>query len=407
MHENRVVRSPFYLLVRYKKNLTMPMNILNIILVIMLAWVGSVQAESDDPSALNYFSSNYQEARNKFLDAAHATGARIESIQHPVISPEGIPLFVDVVSIGAEDSDTILVLGSGTHGVEGFAGSGIQTGLLQQDIASALKPGTGLVMIHGINPYGFAHLRRMNEDNVDLNRNFVDHGKPHPTNHGYHELAKSIAPEHISFWRDTLTHLSLFWYRIQHGKDDLQQAITGGQYAYPQGLFYGGNSAIWSNKTVRTIARHYLAKAKRVVFVDIHTGLGPYGIAELILNVPEDSPAFKHAEAMWGHRVKSTVSGEAVSEHLHGTLKLALPRMLPNAEVTAVSLEFGTYPAMEVFWALRSENWLYHHGGKENTDAEEIKADLLRVFYPNTPDWKQQVWEQGRDIVEQALGKLQ
>ena len=38
-------------------------------------------------------------------------------------------------------------------------------------------------MIHALNPFGFAHLRRANEDNVDLNRNFVDHeGGNYPEN---------------------------------------------------------------------------------------------------------------------------------------------------------------------------------------------------------------------------------
>ena len=77
--------------------------------------------------------------------------------------------------------------------------------------------------------------------------------------------------------------------------------------------------------------------------------------------------------------------------------------MLPAAEVTAVSLEFGTFSAMKVFWALRSENWLHHYGGKDHPETEKIKSELRRVFYPDSDDWKQLVWFQGKEVTEQAL----
>jgi hypothetical protein len=144
-----------------------------------------------------------------------------------------------------------------------------------------------------------------------------------------------------------------------------------------------------------------------VVFIDFHTGLGGYGQAEVILNVPQESPSYKRAVEWWGDSVKSTARGEAVSVHIHGSLKLAVPKMLPNSEVTAVSLEFGTFSRIKVFWALRAENWLHHHGNIKHPDATEIKASLLNVFYPDKADWKLQVWKQGKEVVEQALANLQ
>ncbi len=380
----------------------------SIVILGIFVWIGCVQAEQTELRTSTYFSSDYQEARSKFLEASTAIGAKIESFKNPNSGPEGEPLYTDVALIGPKDAKSILVLVSGTHGVEGFAGSGIQTGLLQEGIASCLKPNMSIVMIHAINPYGFAHLRRFNEDNVDLNRNFVDHTKPYPQNKGYEELANAINPKSISFWSNVKTTFRLFWYRLKNRKNKLAIAVSGDQYTHPQGIFYGGQFEIWSNKTIRTIANRYLSNAERVVVVDFHTGLGPYGNAEVILNEKEDSPAYKRAVEWWGDsRVKSTVGGESVSVHLQATLKLAFPRMLPNAEVTAVSLEFGTLPAMKVFWALRAENWLHHHGGKGHPDAKRIKDDLLRAFYPDKDDWKSQVWKQGKEVVEQALVCLQ
>jgi hypothetical protein len=365
-------------------------------------WAGKEQTETE---AMQYFSANYLEARQKFLDASRAAGADLEHIRNPHTGPQGEPLFTDVALIGPRDANTFLVLSSATHGVEGFTGSAIQTGLLQEGFGE-LPPDTGLLFIHAINPYGFAHLRRFNEDNVDLNRNFVDHSKPYPANPGYEALADAISPASLSMWANARSTMKFFWYGLTNGRDALKQAISGGQYNHPQGLFYGGRQEAWSNKTIRAMADKYLGSAKRVVLVDFHTGLGPYGHGEVIMNESEQSPAYGRAVTWWGDRVRSSVSGDSVSIHLETTLKLGFSSMLPDTEITAVSLEFGTVEPKRVFFALRAENWLHHHGSPDLPRAKEIKEDLLRVFYPEQDDWRIQVWEQGKTVTRQVLQQL-
>ena len=174
-----------------------------------------------------------------FLDACADAGAMHECFRNPRADPQGEPLHTDVALLGRRDARNALVLCSGTHGVEGFAGSAIQTGLLREGIGSRLGPETSILMIHAINPFGFAHLRRANEDNVDLNRNFIDHTRPHPASLDYDALADILAP---TAWWPLATGASiarLLIHRITRGKAALQAAITGGQYTHPQGLFYG------------------------------------------------------------------------------------------------------------------------------------------------------------------------
>jgi hypothetical protein len=354
-----------------------------------------------DKTTTDYFSADYTEARGKFLDACHAAGASVESFKNPKTGPEGDELYTDVAFLGPGDAKNVLALGSGTHGVEGFCGSAIQTGLLRDGIAERLGPGLRIVMIHAVNPYGFAHLRRFNEDNVDVNRNFVDHSKPHPKNSGYDALADAIELETYSALERTASLLRLMFHLVVDGKKKLQRAISGGQYNHPQGLFYGGQSESWSNKTVRAIVQRHLYNAARVAFIDIHTGLGPYGHGEIITGKPPGSQAYQRAVKWWGERIRPP--GDSVSVKITGPIKLAFPGMLPASEVTAVTLEFGTVPPLEVFKAMQAENWLHHHGGKRNPLADEIKADMRRVFYPDTDDWKALVWPQGKEVVEQAL----
>ena len=354
-----------------------------------------------------YFPSSYRVARQRFLDAARASGGRIESIRNPHSGPDDEPLFMDILSLGREDAAAALVVSSGTHGVEGFAGSGIQTRLLSEGIASRLPPDVSLLMVHGINPYGMAHLRRFNEDNVDLNRNFRDHSTPPPANDGYEALADALGPVSISFWPEVASWSRLLWFTVTSGPDAFQAAASQGQYSHPQGIFHGGTFETWSNVTIRSLVPRYLANAKRVVVVDLHTGLGEYGCAEVILNVRDDSPEYQRAVTIWGPELtRTTVKGDSVSPHLDASLKLALPRMLPGVEVTAVSLEFGTVPVLEVLKALRADNWLHHHGGSHHPRAEELKTCLLRAFHPGTRDWEESVWEKGRDAIERALASL-
>jgi len=354
--------------------------------------------------AINYFSSTYNEARKKFLDAAHRSNAQIENIKHPLDGPNGEPLYTDIAVIGSSDAKNSLVLISGLHGVESFTGSAIQTGFLHDEIASSLAPDISVLFIHAINPYGFAHLRRFNEDNIDLNYNFSDHSKPSPKNPGYEKLADAIAPKSVSFWPEIVSWSRLLCYMIIKGEKELEIAITGGQYTHPKGLFYGGRFETWSNRTIREITHRYLSNKNRVVVIDFHTGLGGFGNAEIILNVPEESNIYKRAIAIWGsERVKTTVTGKALGTQLTWSLKLAFQKMLPNTEITAVSLEYGTFPPMKVFKALRLENWLHHYCEENHPKAQKIKAELLKVFYPNTEDWKLQVWQQGKEIVDQAL----
>jgi hypothetical protein len=358
-----------------------------------------------------YFSSSYQSARESFLNAARDAGGSIQSLQNPNTGPDGGTLFTDVALFGPGHASTFLVVSSGTHGVEGFAGSGIQTGLLREGIVSGLPPDVGLLMIHAINPYGFAHLRRWNEDNVDLNRNFLDHDGEHPENPQYAALAHAIAPTSISFWSEAASWFEILRFLFRHGLRNTDVAVSGGQYDYPKGLFYGGRPRTWSNQTIRSIAGEYLSGAERVVVIDIHTGRGEYGKATILSNVQDTSDEFSRTLSIWGgaggaDAVESTVTGEAVSPHLHASVKLAFTEILPEAEVTAATLEFGTFRNIPLFKALRLENWLHHHGRSEDPRAPKIKASLLRCFYPDSDEWKAVVWTRGKEVVEQALDWL-
>jgi Protein of unknown function (DUF2817) len=201
---------------------------------------------------LNSYPATYQEARNGFRDAALHIDAQLE--EHIVISyPEyGGDLTIDVALAGATQPAWSLVVSSGLHGVEGFFGSAIQTAYLRNYFDGSLKEfGGQLVFIHSLNPYGFSALRRVNEDNVDLNRNFLLPGEPYGgASRAYAQLNDFLNPAAVP--QRVNTYLpQVLWEIYRVGLPALKQAVAEGQYEYPNGIFFGGHKTARSTEIVQ------------------------------------------------------------------------------------------------------------------------------------------------------------
>jgi hypothetical protein len=84
-------------------------------------------------------------------------------------------------------------------------------------------------------------------------------------------------------------------------------------------------------------------------------------------------------------------------------MKLAFPNLLSEAEVTAVTVDFGTSSAIKVFLAMRDANWLHYHGNPSTSRGKRIKAALRQAFYPEDDDWKQMVWSGAKQVVYKAI----
>ena len=352
------------------------------------------------------FSADYPQARGKFLAAARAAGGALESTTHPERGPDGGELATDVAWFGPRAAERVLVMISATHGVEGFCGSGAQVDWLLRGEAGRLAPGVAVLMIHAINPYGFAWLRRVTHENVDLNRNWIVFNAPLPANLGYNVLADAICPTEWSDEVQTRTAHALGAFAAEHGFPALQQAISGGQYHHPKGVFFGGDAPTWSRQTQTTIFEHYLRGAAHIGIIDYHTGLGPWGYGEQIVTDTADSPGFARARAWYGGAITSPSSGSSTSADISGDGLAAAPRLLHHADVTGMALEFGTRPLMEVLLALRADAWLHAHGDLASPQGAAIKARIRDAFYGDADDWKGMVAGQSLIAVRQALTGL-
>ena len=216
-----------------------------------------------------HFSPDYARARERFLELSEARGARLASHSIAARSLRGEALSIDTAYLGPETPDSMMVLSSGLHGVEGFAGSAIQHQLLAAQLAGLELPGgCGVLLVHALNPFGFSALRRVNESNVDLNRNFLEHPEGHVPNPGYEELYDAINPETLDEESDVAQRGRLLQYAQEHGFPKLQEALTVGQYIHPQGVQFGGQQAEESNRLLREIAVRDTRGAERIVWID-------------------------------------------------------------------------------------------------------------------------------------------
>lgn len=352
------------------------------------------------------FSTSYAEARAKFLGAATAAGATLSSYAHPEPGPDGGALNTDCAWIGPRDARAILVLVSGTHGVEGFCGSGAQVDWLRRGEAGQLGDGMAVLLVHALNPYGFAWKRRVTHENVDLNRNFVDFSSPLPSNTGYETLASAVKPLDWSEATQAATRKVLLEYAQTHSFKAMAQAISGGQYTHPDGLFFGGAAPTWSRTTLERIFNTYLSKATDIGIVDFHTGLGPEGYAEPIIAANPGTPEYQRAVLWHGLAAKSHSGGDSVSAQIAGDWLGAAPQLLPRARVTGIALEYGTLDPNKVLDALRADNWLHAHGDPSSAQGQRIKAQILAAFYVDTDVWRGMVLGQSLTAARQAINGL-
>ncbi len=352
------------------------------------------------------FSSDYQTARAKFLAAARDAGAALEATPHPERGPDGGTLSTDVAWIGPREAEAVLVMISATHGAEGFCGSGAQVDWLRREEYRALPNDTAVLMVHAINPFGFAWLRRVTNENVDLNRNWIDFDAPRPQNPGYEKLADLICPTRWTADVQAITTQALMSFAEEHGFEALQQALTAGQYSHPLGVFYGGNEPTWSRSTQTQIFEHYLRRAARIAIIDYHSGLGPPGVGEQIVDRFQ-SPGFVRAANWYGLAVKSPVAGgDCASVEVVGYGLAYAPNLLSQAEVTSMTLEFGTKPILTVLNALRADAWLHAYGDPLSPQGRLIQAEVREAFFSDNDCWKGMVAGQSLLATRQAIRGL-
>ncbi len=357
----------------------------------------------------HYFSHSYVGARELLGSLARQAGLEVNTHRHPLRGPAGEELATDTILIGNPDADNLVVLISGTHGVETLCGSACQAAYIASEQWRALEEDTAVLIIHALNCWGAAHLRRNNEDNVDLARNFLNFNESLPENAAYEAVREPIdCTEYRGRERDRVNKLH-GKYIAANGIPEFVNALMGGQYDYSNGFAFGGKEAVWSNHLLREILRPFSKASGEVRVVEYHSGLGPYGYGMAVTMQSGDDLA--RVRQLYGHWVDApNENSDSKVERFHrvtGHTVAGVIDAFPSAKLSAIVLEFGTYPPFESLQVLLDDHWLTHYGDPTSDLAKEIKQKILEYHYPADPDWRQAVADRSRQVIEQSFRGLE
>lgn len=339
-----------------------------------------------DADAANWFSPDYATARRRFRAAVGRLGWPLEA---HAIGPAGDDLTLDVaVSPGV--GPTAVVLSSGVHGVEGPFGSAVQLALLAE--WEAAPPAGRVVLPHAVNPFGFARGRRFNEDNIDLNRNFLPPGEVYAGSPPlYAAFAHLLSPAGPPRWPDPFV-LQAVGPILRYGQPALKAAIAGGQYDYPRGLFFGGHAPAASHRILDAHWPRWIGGADRVWHLDFHTGLGEWGTHKLLLDPPFTENQLTRARDVFGADVVqvTTRANAGVAYPSRGGFGPWSHTRLPGVDCVYFTAEFGTYRNFTVLTGLRAENQAHHYAPGSAADRR-AKARLRELFVPASRGWRRRV----------------
>ena len=345
------------------------------------------------------FHHDWAAANHAFLDYCARHGFRVRRYPHPLPGPNGEALETVAAWAGPDDAERLLILVSGTHGLEGLAGSGCQIHWIERGGVSELPPGTAALLIHIINPWGCAWNRRQTEDNVDLNRNFCDFTRSLPENALYDELHQALVATDRRAGALAVTR-----FRASHSESEFATALFKGQYAHPDGVGFGGQGPTWSNLTLgRILADHVGEGAARAMAVDFHTGLGDYGTG-LVLSIAAPGSASAQAAArIFGDELISVNARDSSLPYtVQGDLCSAIEKIV-GADTLGIALEFGTFEVDSLLGLQIDDCWLHNHGDPASPEGQKIRSGLRSFFYPDEAEWRKRIAERAEQVIRKSL----
>jgi len=338
---------------------------------------------------------DYHAATDAFQQAARARNAQLDSLPLATRGPQNEPLAIHIAWLGSSNPQRAVLHFSGVHGVEAAAGSAVQRAWLEA--GPTIPDGIAVVLIHGFNPYGWLWRRRANADNVDLNRNCLPEGAEFAgVPDTYRDLQKFLNPcrrpsRGLGFLLQATREV------VRFGLPQVTQAIAGGQYEYPRGLFFGGTG--WQEEPRCVIAwlSQRLPDLRRAAAIDVHTGLGRFGRQLLLVDEHDADPRCQELRRQFGPTVRGWGSRHGYYQ-ARGKFITALATTFEQVDWITVTQEFGTYSLLRVFAALRYENWQWHFQ-KEKRPFETLRP----IFVPDNPAWQLNLVAQGTTLLQQMI----
>jgi len=371
-------------------------------------------AVEDSYAYSDSFYNSYEEIRTHLQELTAELG--VEIFSHPVDAADD--LYIDSFYLPSTGEKTnLIVLTTGVHGMEGFIGATMLDVFFEEIYPALNKDSTGVLVVANVNPYGMKYLRRYNENNVDLNRNFILDWDTFDlsSNKEYPKVDTFLGPTGKignALWHEAGFYLSLGKTAITDGADTISDALLTGQYEYPQGVYYGGNGDEASTAYLKDVFEKCLdSDYENIVHIDLHSGYGPrYNM--VIFNSVYETMTEAESQKAFGYDHIIAYDSESFYATTGDTTdyfyRLAEKK---QAEATLFStcFEFGTIgdDFFDTILSLKytiDENRNHWYPTDNATSAQVVHENYMELYYPTETAWREKTVE---DFKVAAMGVLQ
>jgi len=365
-----------------------------------------------------WFSKSYAEAAGRFAIACQELTSAGHNVSHQRLKlgmkgPVAEELAIDVAVIGSLESGKAIMSSSGVHGVEGYPGSAIQLSIMDKLAKAPPFDDHAVILIHAVNPYGMAWWRRFNENNVDLNRNFLRLDEQYSgVPEGYEKVKDFINPKTVPKKNEYSYNIRALMLMLKYGFSNLKQAVAEGQYQYPTAIQYGGSKLEKGPTMLIKWLSTNLASTNKLFAIDHHTGLGPSGHDTLLLPLElrdNDKGKFEKMQKLFPGHIELLDAKSGVGYEIKGDIHQGLVNRFPNISWTYLTQEFGTFKPTKVIRASRDENrWTQwgNHIDEASAKNHWTRYNLLRIFNPDDDIWREKIILRGNIVFDSATQSL-
>ena len=383
--------------------------ILTLVMPSIILFLDKQEPVADSYSYSEVFFDEYDDVRAHLLEKVEelkSEGYDVQLSSYEVGAEDG--LYIDSIYIPATDKQTnLVVLTTGVHGIEGYIGS-VMLDVFWEEIYSTEidKSNTGVLVVANVNPYGMKYHRRYNENNVDLNRNFILDWDSFDTtvNKDYPKVDSFLGPQSEmgnAFWHEAGFYGSLVVEVVQDGADVISNALLGGQYEYPEGVYYGGNGDEESTTYLKNVFKQTLeSEYDNVVHIDIHSGYGPRYNMVIFNSVFETMNEAESVE-LFGYNNVIAYDSEAFYPTTGDTTDYYYrlhEQMGVDTTLFSTCFEFGTIgdSFIDSIISMKytiEENQNHWYPTNNKTTNEIVKERYQELFYPTETEWREKTIE--------------
>ena len=374
-------------------------------------------ARQPEPAETYAYSDSFLTSYDQVRDHLQVLTEELDTQLHsyPINGDEG--LYIDSFYLpSTADRTNLVVLTTGVHGIEGYIGT-VMLDVFFQDIYPTLNhENTGVLVIANVNPYGMKHYRRYNENNVDLNRNFILDWEnfDRSSNKDYPKVDTFLGPTGKignALWHEAGFWASLAKTAITQGADTVSDALLTGQYEYPQGVYYGGNGDEASTVYLKDVFSKCLdSDYANIVHIDIHSGYGPRYNMVIFNSVYETMNEAQSREAFgYDHIIAyDSESFYATTGDTTDFFYRLAEQKQADAEVYSTCFEFGTIgdAFFDTILSLKytiDENRNHWYPTNNATTAQIIHENYMELYYPTETAWREKTVA---DFKAAAMGVL-